>query len=142
MNVNEIMTKSVVTLKSGDTVERAATLMKEHNVGSIPVCEGSSVKGIITDRDITLKSVAGGKDSKSQTVNEIMTTNIVTGTPNMSLDEASKVMSENQIRRLTIVDNNNLVGIVALGDLATENKSNEMAGSALSSISQGIKSEW
>ena len=142
MNVNEIMTKSVVTLKSGDTVERAATLMKEHNVGSIPVCEGSSVKGIITDRDITLKSVAGGKDSKSQTVNEIMTTNIVTGTPNMSLDEASKVMSENQIRRLTIVENNNLVGIVALGDLATENKSNEMAGSALSSISQGTKSEW
>ena len=142
MNVNEIMTKSVVTLKSGDTVERAATLMKEHNVGSIPVCEGSSVKGIITDRDITLKSVASGKDSKSQTVNEIMTTNIVTGTPNMSLDEASKVMSENQIRRLTIVDNNNLVGIVALGDLAIENKSNEMAGCALSSISQGTKSEW
>ena len=133
------MTKSVVTIDSCDTIEKAATLMKEHNIGSIPVCEGSRVKGIITDRDITLKSVAGGKDSKRQTVNEIMTTNIVTGSPSMSVDEATKVMSDNQIRRLTIVDNNNLVGIVALGDLATDNNSNEMAGCALSSISQATK---
>lgn len=139
MKVNELMTKSVVTLKSTDTIEKAATLMKEHNIGSIPVCEGNTIKGIITDRDITLKAVAGGKDSKSQTVNEIMTTNIVTGNPNMSVDEATRVMSENQIRRLTIVENNNLVGIIALGDLATENNSNEMAGCALSSISQGTK---
>ncbi|MBB6623595.1 CBS domain-containing protein [Clostridium gasigenes] len=139
MKVDELMTKSVVTLNVGDTVEKAATLMKEHNVGSIPVCEGNTIKGIITDRDITLKAVAVGKDSKTQTVNEIMTTNIITGNPNMSIDEATKIMSENQIRRLTIVDNNNLVGIIALGDLATENNSDEMAGSALSSISQGTK---
>ena len=139
MKVDEIMTKSVVTLKSDDTVEKAATLMKEHNIGSIPICEGSTVKGIITDRDIALKSVAGGKDSKSQSISEIMSTNIVNGSPNMTVDEASKMMSQNQIRRLTIVDNNNLVGIVALGDLATENMSNEMAGCALSSISQGTK---
>jgi CBS domain-containing protein len=139
MKVDEIMTKSVVTLKSDDTVEKAATLMKEHNIGSIPICEGSTVKGIITDRDIALKSVAGGKDSKSQSISEIMSTNIVNGSPNMTVDEASKIMSQNQIRRLTIVDNNSLVGIVALGDLATENMSNEMAGCALSSISQGTK---
>ena len=58
MKVDELMTKSVVTLNVGDTVEKAATLMKEHNVGSIPVCEGNTIKGIITDRDITLKAVA------------------------------------------------------------------------------------
>ncbi|WP_341479409.1 CBS domain-containing protein [Clostridium gasigenes] len=86
MKVDELMTKSVVTLNVGDTVEKAATLMKEHNVGSIPVCEGNTIKGIITDRDITLKAVAVGKDSKTQTVNEIMTTNIITGNPNMSID--------------------------------------------------------
>ena len=106
-----------------DTVEKAATLMKEHDVGSIPVCEGSKVVGIITDRDITLKSVAGGKDSKNQKISEVMSTNVITGNSNMSLDEATKIMSQNQIRRLPIVDNNNLVGVVALGDLATENKS-------------------
>lgn len=139
MNVNEVMTTSVVTLNSNDTVERAATLMREHDIGSIPVCEGTRIKGILTDRDITLKSVASGKDSKRQTVNEVMSTNIVTGNPNMSLDEATKLMSENQIRRLPVVDNNNLVGVIAIGDLATENRSDEMAGSALSSISQGVK---
>lgn len=139
MKVDEIMTKQVVTLKSEDTVEKAANLMKEHNIGSIPICDAGSVTGIITDRDITLKSVAGGKDSKSQTISEIMTTNPITGNPNMTVDEAAKVMSDNQIRRLTIVDNNNLVGIVALGDLATENMSDQMAGQALSSISQGTK---
>lgn len=139
MKVNELMTKPVVTLSSSDSVERAATLMKEHNVGSIPVCDGGTIKGIVTDRDITLKSVASGKDTKRQPVNEVMTTNIITGSPNMNLDEASRIMSDNQIRRLPIVDNNNLVGIIGLGDLATESKSNEMAGCALSGISQGTK---
>lgn len=139
MKINDLMSKSVVTLNSSDTVEKAATLMKEHDIGSIPVCENNQIKGIVTDRDITLKSVATGKNTKSQKVNEVMSTNIITGNPNMSLDEASKLMSQNQIRRLPIVDNNSLVGVVALGDLATENKSDQMAGSALSGISQGTK---
>lgn len=139
MNISEIMTKSPVSVKSSDTVEKAATLMKEHDIGAIPVWENNTVLGMITDRDITLKSVAGGKDAKNQKISEVMTSSVVTGNPNMSLDEASKLMSQNQIRRLPIVDNNNLVGIVALGDLATENKSDQMAGSALSGISQGTK---
>ncbi|MHC1682182.1 MAG: CBS domain-containing protein [Clostridiaceae bacterium] len=139
MNIKDIMTKSPVCVKSNDTVEKAATLMKEHDVGSIPVCEGSNVVGMVTDRDITLKSVAGGKDTKNQKISEVMSTKVITGNPNMSLDEASKLMSQNQIRRLPIVDNNNLVGVVALGDLATESKSDQMAGSALSGISQGTK---
>lgn len=139
MKVNELMTKPVVTLSSNDSVERAATLMKEHNVGSIPVCDGSTIKGIVTDRDITLKSVASGKDTKRQPVNEVMTTNIITGSPNMNLDEVSRIMSDNQIRRLPIVDNNNLVGIIGLGDLATESKSNEMAGCALGGQTQSYR---
>lgn len=139
MNIKDIMTKSPVCVKSNDTVEKAATLMKEHDVGSIPVCEGSNVVGMVTDRDITLKSVAGGKDTKNQKISEVMSTKVIIGNPNMSLDEASKLMSQNQIRRLPIVDNNNLVGVVALGDLATESKSDQMAGSALSGISQGTK---
>lgn len=139
MNISEIMTKSPVSVKSSDTVEKAATLMKEHDIGAIPVWENNTVLGMITDRDITLKSVAGGKDAKNQKISEVMTSSVVTGNPNMSLDEASKLMSQNQIRRLPIVDNNNLVGIVALGDLATEKKSDDMAGTALSGISQGTK---
>lgn len=140
MKINQIMTKSPASLKSGDTIEKAATLMKEHNIGSVPVCDNNNkVVGIITDRDITLKSVAAGKDTKNQVISEVMSTNVVTGNPNMSLNEASQIMSQHQIRRLPIVDNNNLIGVVALGDLATENKSDQMAGGALSGISQGTK---
>lgn len=109
--------------------------MKEHNVGSIPVCRGEEVVGIITDRDITLRSSAQGQNVRQQKVSEIMSSNPVTGTPNMDVHEAARLMSERQIRRLPIVDNNKVVGIVALGDLAVEpNLANE-AESALSNIS-------
>lgn len=139
MKVNDIMTKPVVTVSSSDTIEKAACLMKEHDVGSIPVCDGNRISGIVTDRDITIKSVASGKDIKSQHVSDVMSTKVVTGNPSMSLDEASRLMSEHQIRRLPIVDNNSLVGMVALGDLATETKSDQLAGFALSGISEGTK---
>jgi len=139
MNVRQIMSKSVVTVSPNDTVEKAATLMKEHNIGSIPVCDNKQIRGIITDRDITLRSVAVGKDVKTQKISEVMTTEIITGSPNMDLAGVSTIMSQSQIRRLPIVENNTLVGIVALGDLATENKSDIMAGEALTSISETVK---
>lgn len=136
MQVKDLMTKSIVSVSANDNVEKAASLMKEHDIGSIPVCEGSTVIGIVTDRDITLRSVATGKDAKNQSVKEVMSSNPVVGTPDMSLDDASRIMSQQQIRRLPIVENNNLVGVVALGDLAVETKSDEKAGHALSGISQ------
>lgn len=135
MDMKNIMTKVVTTITPEDTVERAAQMMKEHNVGSIPVCRGEEVVGIITDRDITLRSSAQGQNVRQQKVSEIMSSNPVTGTPNMDVHEAARLMSERQIRRLPIVDNNKVVGIVALGDLAVEpNLANE-AESALSNIS-------
>ena len=136
MKVRDIMTTSVASLSAEDTVVKAASIMKEHNVGSVPVCQGSNVVGIITDRDITLKSVASGVNSNSQSVREVMSSNPVVGSPDMSLEDASRIMSEQQIRRLPIVENQKLVGVIALGDLAVEPKSDEKAGNALSSISQ------
>lgn len=136
MKVRDIMTTSVTSLTPDDTVTRAASIMKEQDIGSIPVCQGSNVVGIITDRDITLRSVASGVNSSSQSVREVMSSNPVVGSPDMSIDEASKIMSQQQIRRLPIVENQCLVGVVALGDLATEPQCDEKAGNALSSISQ------
>lgn len=136
MKVRDIMTTSVASLTPEDTVEKAASLMKEHDIGSVPVCQGSNIVGIITDRDITLRSVASGINASSQSVRDVMSSNPVVGSPEMSLDEASKIMSQQQIRRLPIVENQNLVGVVALGDLATQPQSDEKAGHALSSISQ------
>jgi CBS domain-containing protein len=135
MEIKNIMTKTVATINAEDTVERAAQMMKEHNVGSIPVCRGEKVVGVITDRDIALRSTAEGQNVKQQKVKDIMTSNPVTGTPNMDVHEAARLMSERQIRRLPIVENDKVVGIVALGDLAVEPQFANEAESALSNIS-------
>ena len=135
MEIKNIMTKTVATINAEDTVERAAQMMKEYNVGSIPVCRGEKVVGVITDRDIALRSTAEGQNVKQQKVKDIMTSNPVTGTPNMDVHEAARIMSERQIRRLPIVENDKVVGIVALGDLAVEPQFANEAESALSNIS-------
>jgi CBS domain-containing protein len=135
MQVKDIMTKTVASLNPKDTVEHAAQLMKEHDIGSLPVCEGEKVIGIITDRDITLRSVAVGENTKAQSVREVMTSNPVVINANTDIAEAARIMSERQIRRLPIVDNNNLVGMVALGDLAVEPNLSDNAENALKDIS-------
>lgn len=135
MEIKNIMTKNIATINPEDTVERAAQMMKEHNVGSIPVCRGEEVVGIITDRDVALRSAAEGQNVHQQKVKDIMTSNPVTGTTEMDIHEAARIMSERQIRRLPVVENNKVVGIVALGDLAVEPNFSNEAKSALSSIS-------
>lgn len=136
MKIKDLMTKDVATLNSEDSVERAAELMKEYNVGSIPVCKEEKVIGIVTDRDITLRSVAEGENPQRQSVREIMTSNPVVGKPEMDAHEAVRVMSERQIRRLPVVEDGHLVGMIALGDLAVDPKLNDNAGSALGAISE------
>ncbi|WP_080730305.1 CBS domain-containing protein [Anoxybacillus suryakundensis] len=129
------MTRQVATVKPDQSVQEAAQLMNEHNVGAIPVVENGKVKGMITDRDIALRTTAQGL-APSTPVSQVMTSNVVTGTPNMSVNEAAKVMAKNQIRRLPIVQNNALCGIVALGDIATNQAYDEAAEQALSEISE------
>lgn len=136
MKVSEIMTESVASLNVDDTIERAAQLMLEHNVGSIPVCRGEKVVGVITDRDITLRSVANGQNAKVQTVKEIMSSNPVIVQPDMEARDAARIMSERQIRRLPVVENDNLVGIISLGDIATDSTMKNAAEMALCEISE------
>ncbi|MFT8313342.1 MAG: CBS domain-containing protein [Clostridium sp.] len=136
MKVSEIMTESVASLNSNDTIERAAQLMMEHNIGSIPVCRGEKVVGVITDRDITLRSVANGQNAKVQTVKEIMSSNPVLIQPSMEAEDAARIMSERQIRRLPVVENDNLVGIVSLGDIATNSTMENLAEKTLCEISE------
>lgn len=136
MIVKDIMSKDIANLNSDDSIEMAAKLMKQYDVGSIPVCKNEKIIGIVTDRDIALRSVAAGWDSKSQKVCDIMTPNPVVGNPKMNVQEATKIMSEQQIRRLPIVDNDRLVGIVALGDISLEPALSDNAEDALKSISK------
>lgn len=136
MKVKEIMSKDVACLNPQDSIEKAAQLMKQYNVGSIPVCSNNMVSGIVTDRDIALRAVASGQDSGQTTVSNIMTSNPTLGNPEMDVHDAAEIMSKEQIRRLPIVENNSLVGIVSLGDISLEPILSDNAQDALKNISQ------
>ncbi len=136
MLVREIMSNDIVSLHSEDSCEKAAQLMKQHDIGSIPVCSGDHVVGIVTDRDITLRCVATGQSCQQQKVGDIMTSNPVLGSPDMDVHEAARLMSQNQIRRLPIVQENSLIGMLALGDISVEPSQQGSAGQALTNISQ------
>ena len=136
MKVKDIMSKQIASVNSDDSIEKAAQLMKQYDVGSIPVCSQQKVIGIVTDRDITLRSIADGQNSNSQKVMDIMSPNPVVGSPAMDVNDAARIMGEAQIRRLPIVENNNLVGIVALGDISVEPSLQDNAEEALKNISQ------
>lgn len=135
MKVSELMTKEVRTCTPDTTLAEVARLMGEINVGAIPVAAGGKVEGIITDRDIVLRCVAKGKSCQETKARECMSTDIVTCTPDTDAHRAADTMADRQIRRLPVVENGQLVGIVALGDLATVNIHVNEAGDALSSIS-------
>jgi CBS domain-containing protein len=136
MIVKDIMSTDIVSLRQDDTIQRAAQLMKQHDVGSIPVCDQNNIVGIVTDRDITLRCVADGQDINQQKVSSVMTSNPVVGSPDMNVNDAVRIMSDKQIRRLPIVENNSLVGIVALGDISLEPALQDNAEKALKNISE------
>jgi CBS domain-containing protein len=137
MLIKDVMSKDLVSLNSNDSVEKAAQMMKQYDIGVIPVCDDSHrLAGIITDRDITLNSVASGANAKEQKVCDFMTLNPVTGNPNMDIHDAIRLMSRHQVKRLPIVENNNLVGIVSLGDISQEPNLDDNAGVALKNISK------
>ena len=130
------MSKNVTSVTPNQTIEEAARLMSQNNVGFLPVVENGQLKGIITDRDITLRSTAAGGNEKAKVADCMTSGQIVSGNPEMDAAEAAQLMAQHQIRRLPVVENNQMVGIVSLGDLATEQATQQEAGQALSSISE------
>jgi CBS domain-containing protein len=140
MRVREIMTKDVATATPDTTLEEIATMMKEEDVGSIPVVdEDDELAGIVTDRDIVIRCIAEGKDPTETTVDEILSEDLQTVEPNTNVEEAANIMSRQQIRRLPVVENGRLVGIVSLGDIAVKHGDEEVAGEALEDVSRGVK---
>ncbi|QOR67230.1 CBS domain-containing protein [Cytobacillus suaedae] len=134
--LRNIMTSDVYTVKDSQTIQEAAALMSEHNIGAIPVVNNNGeIVGIVTDRDITLRATAQGEAAQTR-VSEVMTAQqIVKGTPDMDIHQAAQLMAEQQIRRLPVVENGQIVGMVSLGDLAVNNQFDQDAEQALSSIS-------
>jgi CBS domain-containing protein len=133
--VKDIMTTDIAHLSPDDNVFEAATIMKNEDIGMVPVCENGQLKGIITDRDIVTRGIAEKRPNSCQ-IGEIMSSHLVYGTPEMSVDEAAEKMAQAQIRRLPIVDQNKLIGVVSLGDLAVHPPYQNEASEALSEISE------
>jgi len=140
MNVKEIMTPDVVTCSPNDTLIHVAQKMQSMNVGSCPVVAQGNLVGIVTDRDITVRAISKGYDPANTYVNEIMTKDPIFGSPNMSVEDACGLMQDNQIRRLPIVDNNKLVGIVTLADLAIDLEEDALLAETLEKVS--MPAQW
>jgi len=135
LKVREIMTKNIAYVNPNSSVVEAAQLMQKHNVGVIPVCDQSGVVGLVTDRDIVVRNIAHGKSPTDTPVKDVMTSQVTTISPDSDIDDATKLMSQNQIRRLPVVENNTLVGIVSLGDMAADQRFDTEVSKALADIS-------
>lgn len=133
MKVQDIMTSSVQSTKAADSIAQAARVMAEKDVGALPVVEGREVIGIITDRDIAVRAVAGAIGSDAP-VRRIMTEDVVTCSPEDEVEEALELMSNEQIRRLPVCDDGELVGIMTLADAAERDPDKEEVGETLAEI--------
>ena len=137
---SEVMTKNPVCCLPNDSVAKAAELMKSGNIGSIPVIEDEQTQklvGIVTDRDLTLKIVAEGRDAKSTKVEAVMTRKVVTCLAGDDLQKALDAMAEHQLRRIPVVDNDNkILGIIAQADVATRVDQPEKTAEMVKEISQ------
>lgn len=120
--IKDLMTNQVAYVSPNTPVAEAAQLMQKHNVGVLPVCEGQNVVGIITDRDIVVRNVAHQQDPNNTPVSNVMTTRVEAVSPDTTLNQAAEIMAEKQVRRLPVMEENQLIGIVSLGDLATQAK--------------------
>lgn len=137
MRLKEIMTPEVERIHKDATVHEVAQKMKALDVGMIPLYDDDHLVGMVTDRDITLRVVAEGRDVMNTPGSEVMTPEVIYCFEDQTIDEAAQVMEKNQIRRLIVLNRDKrLVGIVSLGDLATHRQSQKAAGKALSEISK------
>ena len=135
MKVAEIMTTDVEACPPDVKIQDIAAKMREINVGSIPICEEGKIIGIVTDRDIVLRGIAEELEMDAP-VSEIFSETLITGTEEMPVEEAASLMARHQIRRLPIVRQEQLVGIVSLGDIAVRGKTPQEAEAALEKVSE------
>jgi CBS domain-containing protein len=135
--VKDVMIGNVISVDSSATLAEAAQLMRDGNVGVLPVVEGGRLRGLLTDRDIVVRAVARGLDARSTRVAECATPDIVSAKPEWSADEAGRAMARHQIGRLPVVDEDgHLVGIVTLSSLALRSHDAERALHAAEQVSR------
>jgi CBS domain-containing protein len=137
MKVSEIMTPNVEVLSPSATLQEAAQKMRDLDVGSIPVCDGERIQGIVTDRDITIRATADGYDPKSTSIDLVMTPGVHWCYEDDDLEAAEKLMKDHQVRRILVMNRDKkLTGIVSLGDVAVDANQDRETAQTLEGISQ------
>lgn len=135
MKISDVMTPDVEVARPTDTIRSVAQKMAQMDIGSVPVCDGRRLQGMVTDRDITIRAVAQGLSGDTP-ISQVMTGDLEYVMADDDLDRAADKMADGQIRRLPVVDaDKQLVGIISLGDLAQDHKA-KAVGQALEDISQ------
>lgn len=139
MYIREIMTARPITVAPEEAVSTAARLLSRCNLGALPVTDrGGRLRGIVTDRDITVRCVALENDPQKTKVSEIMSRGIATAAPGDSVESAAARMAKEQVRRLPVTENERLIGMVSLSDLARCAESRRASAEALGSISANV----
>jgi CBS domain-containing protein len=139
MKIREIMTTPVVQIQQDETVEVAARTMARYNIGAIPVCgQDGKLCGVLTDRDMVTRCLAAGRQPQDTKVADVMSGNVISAQPDMDVAVAAHLMGRKQVRRLPVVENGKLLGMVSLGDMANREDSSLDAADALSDICSNI----
>ncbi len=139
MKLSDIMTNSVIKIHPDTTVDVAARTLAHHNIGLLPVCaDDGRLCGVVTDRDLVTRCVAAGRRPEKTTVRQVMTAGVVAAQPDMEVGAAAHLMGRKQIRRLPVVANGKICGMISLGDLAIREETGYDAADALSDISANI----
>jgi CBS domain-containing protein len=134
--VRHAMSTDLRTAKPDMTAADAAGLMRNFDTGVVPVIDGERLVGLVTDRDIVLRVVADREDPNAVRLGDIATRSVVTATPDMNLSDARDLMAEHRIRRLPVMKNDRLVGILSLGDVALADASKRAVGNVLEDVSE------
>lgn len=142
MKLSEIMTREVETIQPDDPLRVAAKKMRDRDIGFLPVCDGETLLGVLSDRDITIRALADGMDVNIMLGRDLMTTPAIYCFEDQDVSEAAKIMAENQIRRLVVLsrDDKRLVGVISLGDLARSGTT-DLSGKVLQRVSAPDASE-
>ena len=141
MKLREVMTKPVIRIHPDETVAVAARTLTHYNIGILPVCGGDGrICGLVTDRDLVTRCLAAGRSPQNTSVRDVMTSRVIAARPDMDSAAAAELMGKAQIRRLPVMENGRLCGMVSLGDLAVQKETSLDAGDALSGISSSLSS--
>ena len=139
MKIRELMSDPVIRIHPEESVAVAARTLTRYNIGILPVCGNDGrVCGLVTDRDLVTRCIASGRSVSMTPVREVMTTQILSVRPDMDANAAALIMGRAQVRRLPVLENGRLCGMVSLGDLAVTEQTGMDAADALEGISKGV----